>query len=167
MSSRYFNRGLLLTTLIALALGFFREEIWALVALLGLFPALWWVVNDIRNKLIGSDFLAVLSLLATLLTHEYFAGAVISLMLASGRVLENWAEGQAERQLKSLLARIPQRSRRFSPSGVLEDIEVREIGVQDRLLVRAGEITPVDGELLVSATLDESALTGEAIRGIL
>ncbi len=163
MSSRYFNRGLLLTTLIALALGFFREEIWALGALLGLFPALWWVVNDIRNKLIGSDFLAVLSLLATLLTHEYFAGAVISLMLASGRVLENWAEGQAERQLKSLLARIPQRSRRFSPNGVLEDIEVREIGVQDRLLVRAGEITPVDGELLISATLDESALTGEAI----
>ena len=154
MASRYFNRGLLLITLIALALGFLREEIWALGALMGLFPALWWVVNDFRNKLIGSDFLAVLSLLATLLTHEYFAGALSSLMLASGRVLENWAEGQAERQLKSLLARIPQRARRFTASAVIEDIEVSERKVSDHLLVRAGEITPGDGQLLGSSTLD-------------
>jgi len=157
------NRGLLLITLTLLLLGFFNEGIWGIATVLGLVPALLWVFNDLRKKTFGSDLLAVLSLLATLLTHEFFAGAVISLMLASGRVLESWAEGQAERQLKSLLARIPQQARRFTSAGEIEEIELREIEVNDHLLVRAGEITPVDGTLLFPATLDESALTGEAI----
>ncbi|MDO8645236.1 MAG: heavy metal translocating P-type ATPase [Candidatus Planktophila sp.] len=157
------NRGLLLLTLILLSLGFFNEYIWGIATVLGLIPALLWVLIDLHRKTFGSDLLAVLSLCATFLTHEYFAGAVISLMLASGRVLESWAEGQAERQLKSLLARIPQQSHRFTTTGAIEEIELREIGVNDHLLVRAGEITPVDGMLLTSATLDESALTGEPL----
>ncbi|TRZ55861.1 MAG: cadmium-translocating P-type ATPase, partial [Streptomycetaceae bacterium] len=136
---------------------------WEITIGFGLLPALFWVVNDLRKKTLSSDVLAVLSLLGTLLTNEFFAGAIITLMLATGRVLESWAEGQAERQLEALLARIPQQARRFSSSGVLEDIEVDEIGVADRLLVRAGEVTPADGELLSAATLDESALTGEPL----
>lgn len=163
MSARVINKGLLLIAVLALSLGFYNELIWGIAALLGLIPALLWVLIDVRRKTFGSDLLAVLSLCATLLTNEYFAGAVISLMLASGRVLESWAEGQAERQLKSLLARIPQSSRRFTLTGVIEEVELGEIAVNDHLLVRAGEITPVDGKLLSSATLDESALTGEPL----
>lgn len=163
MSARVINRGLLLIALTLISLGFFNEAFWGVAAILGLVPALVWVLIDLRRKTFGSDLLAVLSLCATLLTHEFFAGAVISLMLASGRVLESWAEGQAERHLKSLLARIPQKSRRFTSTGAIEEVELREIKVNDHLLVRAGEITPVDGTLLTSATLDESALTGEPL----
>lgn len=163
MRAGVINRGLLLITLTLLSLGFFNEFIWGIAIVLGLIPAILWVLVDLRRRTFGSDLLAVLSLLATLLTHEFFAGAVISLMLASGSVLESWAEGQAERQLKSLLARIPQKSRRFTSTGAIEEIELREIEVNDHLLVRAGEITPVDGTLLSSATLDESALTGEPL----
>jgi len=163
MRAGVLNRGLLLITLTLLLCGFFNEVLWGIAAILGLIPALAWVLIDLRRKTFGSDLLAVLSLCATLLTQELFAGAVISLMLASGRVLESWAEGQAERQLKSLLARIPQQSRRFTSTGAIEEIEIREIAVSDHLLVRAGEITPVDGNLLTSATLDESALTGEPL----
>lgn len=163
MKARTFNRGLLLITSLGLITGFINESVWEMTIGFGLLPALFWVVNDLRKKTLSSDVLAVLSLLGTLLTNEFFAGAIITLMLATGRVLESWAEGQAERQLKALLARIPQQARRFSSSGVLEDIEVDEIGVADRLLVRAGEVTPVDGELLSAAILDESALTGEPL----
>ena len=163
MKARTFNRGLLLITSLGLILGFINETVWEITIAFGLLPALYWVLNDLRKKTLSSDVLAVLSLLGTFLTHEFFAGAIITLMLATGRVLESWAEGQAERQLKALLARIPQQTRRFSASGVLEDIEVDEIQVDDRLLVRAGEVTPADGKLLSTATLDESALTGEPL----
>ena len=163
MKARTFDRGLLLITSLGLITGFINESVWEITIGFGLLPALFWVVNDLRKQTLSSDVLAVLSLLGTLLTHEFIAGAIITLMLATGRVLESWAEGQAERQLKALLARIPQQARRFSTSGVLEDIEVDEIGVADRLLVRAGEVTPVDGELLSAAILDESALTGEPL----
>jgi len=163
MRARTFNGGLLLITSLGLLIGFINESVWEITIGFGLLPALFWVLNDLRKKTLSSDVLAVLSLLGTLLTDEFFAGAVITLMLATGRVLEGWAEGQAERQLKALLARIPQQTRRFSSDGVLEDIEVDAIQIGDRLLVRAGEVTPADGNLLSAATLDESALTGEPL----
>lgn len=111
----------------------------------------------------GSDVLAVLSLLSTLLTQELFAASVIAVMLASGRVLESWALGQAERQLKALLARMPRNVNRINENGALETVKIEEVAIGDRLLIRSGEITPTDGKLTIAATLDESALTGEPL----
>jgi len=154
---------LLLASLSTLALGFTSEPFWITSGILGLIPAITWFIRDIRNKSMGSDVLAVLSLSSTLLTGEYFAASVISVMLASGRVLETWAVGQAERQLKALLARMPRTVNRIGSNGGLENIKVEEIAIGDRLLIRSGEITPTDGVLSIEATLDESALTGEPL----
>ena len=161
MSGRVANRYLLIIALVTMALGFYESTFWIASTLVGLLPAVTWVVADLKSKNVGSDFLAVFSLLGTLLVGEFFAGSVISLMLASGRVLENWAEGQAERQLNSLLSRIPRVAHRISISGDVEDISVDEILLSDQLIVKSGEIVPTDGFLIEPATLDESALTGE------
>jgi heavy metal translocating P-type ATPase len=163
MSDRKTISALLFASLSTLALGFFIEAFWIASGLLGLIPAITWLIRDIRNKTMGSDVLAVLSLMSTLLTSEYFAASVISVMLASGRVLETWAVGQAERQLKALLSRMPRTVNRVVTGGSIEIIKVEDIAIGDRLLIRSGEITPTDGVLSVEATLDESALTGEPL----
>jgi heavy metal translocating P-type ATPase len=111
----------------------------------------------------GSDVLAVLALLGALATDELFAAAVISVMLATGRVLESWAEGQAERQLKALLSRMPRKAHRVLADASIQEIDISEIRIGDIILIRSGEITPTDGKLLTRATLDESALTGEPL----
>jgi heavy metal translocating P-type ATPase len=154
---------LLLASVSTLALGFTSESFWIASGIFGLIPACIWFIRDVRNKSMGSDVLAVLSLTSTLLTGEYFAASVISVMLASGRVLESWAVGQAERQLKALLARMPRQVNRVGINGQLENIKVEEIVIGDRLLIRSGEIAPTDGLLSFDATLDESALTGEPL----
>jgi heavy metal translocating P-type ATPase len=154
---------LLLASLSTLTLGFTQDAFWIASGIFGLIPAITWFIRDIRNKSMGSDVLAILSLSSTLLTGEYFAASVISVMLASGRVLETWATGQAERQLKALLARMPRQVNRIGHNGELENIKVEEIAIGDRLLIRSGEITPTDGVLSIGATLDESALTGEPL----
>jgi heavy metal translocating P-type ATPase len=163
MSGGQFNRALLTASSTTLILGFWIEPSWILGGLIGLIPAIAWLIRDLRDKTMGSDVLAVLALLGALFTDELFAAAVISVMLATGRVLESWAEGQAERQLKSLLARMPRMVHRISSDGTIEEIEIEIIQIGDRLLIRSGEITPTDGSLLGLATLDESALTGEPL----
>lgn len=163
MSGRNFNRNLLAASTLTLILGFFVEESWILAGLIGLFPAVTWLINDLRHKTMGSDVLAVLALLGALFTDELFAAAVISVMLATGRVLESWAEGQAERQLKALLSRMPRNVHRISSDGSIEEISIENVNIGDRLLIRSGEITPTDGILSALATLDESALTGEPL----
>jgi cation transport ATPase len=163
MKARVTNSVLLISALITLVLGFTTDYFWIASGLIGLIPATLWFVRDLREKTMGSDVLAVLSLLSTLLTDELFAASVIAVMLASGRVLESWAVGQAERQLKTLLARMPRNVNRVKDDGGLEQIKIEEIAIGDKLLIRSGEITPADGRLTIAATLDESALTGEPL----
>jgi heavy metal translocating P-type ATPase len=163
MSSRNFNRNLLAASTLTLILGFFIEQSWILAGVIGLIPAITWLINDLRHKTMGSDVLAVLALLGALFTDELFAAAVISVMLATGRVLESWAEGQAERQLKALLSRMPRNVHRVEANGSIKEIEIDQVNIGDHLLIRSGEITPTDGNLIGVATLDESALTGEPL----
>jgi heavy metal translocating P-type ATPase len=111
----------------------------------------------------GSDLLAFLAILGAVLTNEFVAAIVIVVMLASGRVLERWAEGQAERELKALLSRMPRSVHRKNSAGGVDEIPVDAIAIGDVLLVRSGEIVPTDGTLLESGILDESALTGEPL----
>jgi heavy metal translocating P-type ATPase len=172
LSSKQINQLLFGLSLISLSTGFLvafvgylelQSFIWAIGGLVGLIPATKWIIDELKNKQMGSDVLALLALLGTLLTNEMMAAAIISLMLATGRVLESWAEGQAERQLKTLLSRIPRFAHVLNNDGSLTTISSDEIKVGDTLVIRSGEVIPVDGKLLSSATLDESALTGEPL----
>ena len=163
MTKARFSWILFISTGITLSFGFIQNEFWVIGGLLGLIPAVSWVINDLRQKTFGSDILAVLALIGTLLTDELFAASVIAFMLASGRILESWAEGRAERQLKSLIERVPRTTHKVVSNGQLTEIQLSQIVVGDRLLVRSGEIVPTNGQLCVSAILDESALTGEPL----
>ena len=120
-------------------------------------------LSQLQERILGVDFLAFLAIIGAMLTQEFLAAAIIAVMLATGRFLEKWAEGQAERQLKSLLSRMPRMVHRVNSDGSLEEIEMDLVAVGDSLLVRSGEITATDGVLHGPATLDESALTGEPL----
>ena len=96
MNGRLSNWVLLTTSTILLIAGNFHEEAWLVAGLLGLIPAITWLIQDLRNHTMGSDVLAVISIVAALAIKEFAAAAIVSVMLATGRVLEKWAEGRAE-----------------------------------------------------------------------
>ena len=65
--------------------------------------------------------------------------------------------------LRSLIDRAPKIAHRRIKS-VIEDVPIEQIVVGDSILVRAGEVIPVDGVIVSSiAILDEAAVTGEPI----
>ncbi len=106
---------------------------------------------------------AFISMSAAILLGEPLAGAVDAVMYAGGNLLEDFAVARAERDLKSLVDRAPRLAHRRHYSSI-EDVPIEQVTVGDSILVRAGEVVPVDGIILASnATLDEAALTGEPI----
>ena len=137
--------------------------LWGISAAVGLVLAVRWVLAAIRSGEFGSDVLAVISILATVVTDEFLAAAVIALMLASGRALETWAEGRARNQLAALLDRAPRQAHIVGSNGDLTDALLADVPLGSRILVRSGEVVPLDGTLQTSATFDESALTGEPL----
>ncbi|MCC6338565.1 MAG: heavy metal translocating P-type ATPase [Acidimicrobiia bacterium] len=139
------------------------RAVWAATTAAALAPALVWVLAALRRRHAGVDLVAVLALAGTLAVGEYFAGAVIAVMLATGRVLEAAAVGRADRELRALSRRTPQTVHRHEGGGLV-DRPLAEARVVDLLLVKPGEVVPVDGRLEEGAALlDESALTGESV----
>ena len=137
--------------------------VWAVDTLVGIVPAGWWVIDAARHRRLGVDALAVLALVGTLVVGEYLAGAVITVMLASGRTLEARAAARAHRELHALLAHAPRMVHRYD-NGALTSPAIDDIVRGDLLLVQPGEVVPVDGRLeSEAAVLDESALTGEPL----
>jgi heavy metal translocating P-type ATPase len=136
---------------------------WAATAVLVAVPLTWSVVRSLARRDLGVDVIALVAIVAALAVGEYLAAAVVALMLAGGNALEAVAAGRARRELAALLARAPQVALRVTPDGV-EQVPVDEVVVGDRVLVRTGEVLPVDGVVEgETATIDGSALTGEAL----
>ncbi|GGZ19785.1 heavy metal translocating P-type ATPase [Streptomyces poonensis] len=136
---------------------------WALGALAAVGPAVGWVLAALRRGQAGVDLIAVLALVGTLTVREYLAGALIALMLATGRTIEAAARRRASHDLTALLEHAPRTARRRIGTEV-RTVPLAEVAVGDLLVVGAGEVVPVDGEVIgATAVLDESVLTGESV----
>ncbi len=99
------------------------------------------------------------------LIPAYFeAGAVITVLVLVGQVLELRAREQTGSAIRALLNLAPQTAHRLRQGQGDEDILVEAVRVGERLRVRPGESVPVDGTVLEGASaVDESMVTGESM----
>ncbi|MFP3882336.1 MAG: heavy metal translocating P-type ATPase [Actinomycetota bacterium] len=133
------------------------------VAVVPLLPLLREMVIKLRRRQPGVDVIALLAVAAALALGELLTASIIGVMLATGQFLEDYAAGRAERELTTLIQRAPREAHKLI-DGKLETVDVEMIGRGDHLLVKAGEVIPVDGVVMSdSALTDESALTGEPL----
>jgi heavy metal translocating P-type ATPase len=133
----------------------------------GVVPVLVALVVEIIRSLargeVGLDIVAALSMSAALTFGETLAAAVVAVMYSGGTFLESFAEGRARREMRDLLSRVPRSATRHS-NGTLEEVPLDKIAPGDRLLIRQGDVVPVDGRIAsTTAFLDTSALTGESL----
>jgi heavy metal translocating P-type ATPase len=138
--------------------------VWAGTTAVALVPLVFSIVASLRRGEVGVDVIALLAMGGALALGEYLAGAVVALMLSGGELLELYASTRAKRELSSLVERAPRTVHRYE-DGALTSPGIEAVRPGDRLLVKPGEIVPVDGVAAgpQGAVLDESALTGESV----
>ena len=158
----------LATTVLALAVGLLSlgtplisNISFSVGSLVGALLAAKWTIDTIRNRELASDSLALLAIITGLLIGEYLATAIVALMLASGRALEDWAQAKSKRELKSLLDRAPRQAHLLVEVNLTRNVSLESVAIGDVIRVLSGEVVALDGILLTEAELDESALTGE------
>ena len=158
----------LVAVLLGLGLSAFEQHraadwLWAATTAMLLVPLTLSVLRSLLRRDVGVDAIALVSMAGALALGEYLAGAVIALMLAGGNALEESATKRARRELTALIARAP-RSALLHRGGDLVEVPIDEVVASDVVLVRAGEVVPVDGMVESDeAIVDESALTGEPL----
>ena len=124
----------------------------------GLFVSM---VRDFLAGRLGVDAVAFVSMSGALILGENLAGIVVAIMYSGGNLLEDFAVARAERDLRSLIDRAPKVAHRRVAS-TIEDVPIEQVAVGDDILVRAGEVIPIDGIVAsAAAMIDESAVTGE------
>jgi heavy metal translocating P-type ATPase len=124
-----------------------------------------WLVLGLLTHLyrgeFGSDLLAGISIVTSVILGEYLAGTLVVLMLSGGEALEAYAVRRASSALDALARRMPSIAHR-TRGGTLIDVPLAEVAVGDLVVVFPHETCPVDGVVTDGhGTMDESYLTGE------
>lgn len=132
-------------------------------ALISTLPLLWGMYEDLRTGKYGIDILAATAIVTSVILGEYWAGIIIVFMLTGGESLEDYAERRARLELDALLSRAPKKAHVLKGRKVV-DVSIKQVNVGDKLIIKPGEIVPVDCVILEGETsIDESSLTGESL----
>lgn len=132
-----------------------------LIMVLGGAPLLVETARQLLHREFGVDLLALLAIIGSLLLGEYLAGSVIVLMLSGGKALESFALGRARRSLSALAERAPRVAHIFV-NGELATVSADSVEVGGQIVVKPGEVIPVDGVVAEGeSSVSEADLTGE------
>lgn len=132
-----------------------------LLILFGSYELVIEIVDSLMKRKFALDYIALCAILVSVFSDQLLVGAVIALMLSTGQHLEKFAAQQAKKSLTALVDRIPN-DVMLIENGVTRKVKIHEIEVGQEILIRKGEVIPLDGVLVsVTALTDESSLTGE------
>lgn len=134
---------------------------------LGIAVGSWKLLRDtvesLLQKSFALDYIAILAILVGVATENYVVATIIVLMMAGGNALEEYAEHKAKKSLTALKNRIPNQAQVIDQAGKITTVAIEEIPIGSHIMIRKGEVVPLDGTLEKSqAIFDESSLTGEA-----
>jgi Cd2+/Zn2+-exporting ATPase len=127
----------------------------------------WFATQDVwrglRQRKIDVQFLMIVVALGAALVNAWTEGATLLFLFSLSNALEQFANHRTHKTIDSLLKATPKQALRRE-DGEWVEVPVEEVERDDELLVRPGEMFPVDGVVIEGATsADESALTGEAL----
>jgi len=139
------------------------DTIFLATLILGGSPLVFQTLRGMLRGRFAADIVAMLAIITAFLLGQYFAGAVIVLMQSGGEALEAYAMGRASQSLEALLARAPRIAHR-ARGDMIEDVPVEDVHVGDLLVIKPGDLVPVDAEVTAgTSTVDQAALTGEPV----
>ena len=136
---------------------------WLVTLVGGGIPVVWQTIREMLHKHFVVDIIAMLAIIVSIILNDAFPGVIIVLMQSGGKALEDYAYRRASSSLDNLLSRAPRVAHR-KVDHVIEEIQVSQINIDDVLVIKPGDLIPVDGKILsLQARIDESSLTGEPL----
>ncbi len=133
-----------------------------LIGLLG-YPVFRKVIKAAFQRQIISHTLMSVGVIAACITGEWATAVVLVFFMRVGDYVERFTAERARRAIKDLAAMAPQSARVQGKTGETE-IPIGDVKAGDTVIVRPGELIPVDGEVIAGhATIDQASITGEAM----
>ena len=108
--------------------------------------------------------LMVLGAFGAILIQEYSEAALLILIFAGAHFLEDFAENRSNKDMTSLLKMTPTKARKAVSSNEWVSLDVKDIQINDTVVVLKGDQIPLDGLILDGeSSIDQSTITGESM----
>ena len=121
------------------------------------------VLETIKNKALNVEILMILAALGAFIVGNYSEGAILILIFSISGVLESYATSKSEKALTNLLKLAPETALLYI-DGKEKEVLVSDIKVNDQVIVKVGQMVPVDGTIVSGSTsLNQAAITGEFV----
>lgn len=120
-------------------------------------------ISSLRERTLDIDLLMVLAALGAAAVGAPFEGALLLFLFSFSHILQHHALERTQRAIEALLTLRPEKALRKAASG-LELVAIESLVVGDVVIVRPGELLPVDGLVVEGhSSVDEASLTGESL----
>ena len=126
-----------------------------------LFPR---AVRSLRRLRLDIDVLMGLAILGALGLGQWDEAATVAFLFGLSESLESLSLERARRAIRNLLEIAPQTAERIGPDGTIQRIPAGQVRAGDRVLVRAGDTIPIDGNVVKGrSSVDQKTITGESV----
>lgn len=133
-----------------------------LLVLIGGAPIFANVIRATLKRQVISHTLMSIGALAALIVGEWTTAMVVVFFMHIGNYTERLTAEGARRAVKDLTVLAPQTAR-VEVNNEEKEIPIREVKLDDIVVIRPGEKIPVDGEVIAGhAAVDQSSVTGES-----
>lgn len=120
-------------------------------------------IQDIKNMIINIDVLMTLAALLSVIIGSGYEGALLLVLFALSGAMESSVTQKTKGALSHLNTLAPSQGLVIDPSGEIIARGVKDIKIGNHILVKAGEIVPLDGLVIDgSSFVNLSHLTGES-----
>jgi P-type Cu+ transporter len=135
---------------------------WGLVLLMG-YPIFWNVIKATLRRQVISHTLMSLGVVAALVVGQWPTAVVIVFFMRVGDYAEHFTTERSRLAVKRLTALAPQTAR-VEREGMETALPIADVQAGETVIVRPGEIIPVDGEVISGqATVNQATITGESM----
>lgn len=127
-------------------------------------PALIASLNDLKNLEINIDVLMTVAAFLALMIDSGLEGALLLVLFELSHGMEDTVSMKAKSALHNLNHIAPKFAHMIDPEGMQYEKSVREIQVGEKVLVKHGEIVPLDGVVIEgTSSVNLVHLTGESL----
>ena len=140
----------------------FKIELVVLTILFAGYELLWNGIKNIFHLNFGEETLMAIAVISAFVLGEYAESCLVIILYRLGELLEERASSKSSESIKEIV-KIKADTANKVVENTVTTVDVKEIKVDDTILIKPGEKIPVDCKVIYGESeIDTSSLTGES-----
>ncbi len=135
-----------------------------LAVAIGGYPLFKKSLYTLKKGRVNMELSMVIAIIASLALLQFLPAIVITFFAVTSEFVEGFIVKKGRKHIETLYSLAPRKALIKNNDGAVETVEINNVNVNHIVIVREGDVIPVDGRIADgSSTVDQSSITGESI----